>query len=132
MISRQDLRRIARARLKEAEVLLSAGQYDGAVYLCGYAVEVALKARICRHLKWAGFPQSSKEFDGLQALKTHDFKVLIKFTGMDDKVRQLHFQEWNLLLGWTPEVRYAPIGTATRRDAEVMIESARILMGIIR
>ena len=46
-----ELRKIAKARLKDAEALLAAHRYDGAIYLCGYAVELALKARICQTLK---------------------------------------------------------------------------------
>ena len=41
MIPVAELDRIARARLEDAKALLQAGRYDGATYLCGYAVEVA-------------------------------------------------------------------------------------------
>jgi HEPN domain-containing protein len=51
MVSISELRKIARGRLKDAEVLLTAKRYDGAIYLCGYAIETALKARICHVLK---------------------------------------------------------------------------------
>ena len=33
-----------------AKALLAAGRFDGATYLCGYAVEVSLEERICRVL----------------------------------------------------------------------------------
>jgi hypothetical protein len=61
MIPTKDLKSIARARFRDAQVLLRARRFEGAFYLCGYAVELALKARICRTLKWAGFPDSRKE-----------------------------------------------------------------------
>lgn len=48
MIPKADLKATARARLRDAQVLLRGKRLDGAVYLCGYAVEIALKARICR------------------------------------------------------------------------------------
>jgi hypothetical protein len=35
MISTKDLRAIARARLRDAEVLLAAKRFDGAFYTCG-------------------------------------------------------------------------------------------------
>ena len=44
MISVAELDIIDRARIEDAEALLTAGRFDGATYLCGYAVEVALKA----------------------------------------------------------------------------------------
>jgi hypothetical protein len=34
-MNRNDLRRLSRIRLKEARVLLEAGCFDGAYYLCG-------------------------------------------------------------------------------------------------
>jgi len=57
MISTRDLRAIARARLRDAQVLLTGKRFDGAFYLAGYAVELALKARVCRTLKWPDFPK---------------------------------------------------------------------------
>jgi HEPN domain-containing protein len=47
MIRTTDVEEIARARLQDADILLTSERYDGAIYLCGYAVELALKARIC-------------------------------------------------------------------------------------
>jgi len=43
----KQLRDIARERIKDAEALFGAERYEGAMYICGYAVEIALKARIC-------------------------------------------------------------------------------------
>jgi len=45
-----ELDKLAQARLDDAQALLAANRYDGATYLCGYAVEMALKARTCRVL----------------------------------------------------------------------------------
>jgi hypothetical protein len=72
MTTKYDLRAIARARLRDAQALLAAKRFDAASYLCGYAVEIALKARICKTLGWDGFPQTAKEFRGFQSVKTHD------------------------------------------------------------
>jgi hypothetical protein len=84
MITARNLRAIARARLRDARVLLRARRWDGAVYLCGYAVELALKARICQTLKWAGFPETPAEFKGLQSVKTHDLEMLLHLSGIED------------------------------------------------
>jgi hypothetical protein len=43
MRSTKDLRAVARARVRDAQVLLQARRFDGAFYLSGYAVELALK-----------------------------------------------------------------------------------------
>ena len=114
MISRQELRQIARARLRDAQVLLRAQRFDGAYYLGGYAVEIALKARICRTLKWAGFPDAASEFQGLQSLKTHDLEILLRLSGAEAKVKSRHLAEWSAVLNWNPEKRYQPVGNAFR------------------
>ena len=46
MISLKELRNLCRDRVKEAEVLVKSKLYDGAYYLCGYAIEIGLKKRI--------------------------------------------------------------------------------------
>ncbi len=56
-------------------------RYDGAVYLAGYTVELALKARICEVLNWSGYPATSKEFDGYRSFRTHDLRVLLSLSG---------------------------------------------------
>jgi HEPN domain-containing protein len=55
-MNRNDLRRLARIRLKEARALLEAKCLDGAYYLCGYAVECALKAGIAEVTRRSEFP----------------------------------------------------------------------------
>jgi len=47
-MNRKGLQDLAIVRLKEAKALLDQGFHDGAYYLCGYAVECALKACIAK------------------------------------------------------------------------------------
>ena len=110
MVSIVELKRIARGRLKDAEVLLAAGRYDGAIYLCGYAIETALKARICRALKWLGYPSARKEFEGYQSFRTHDSDILLRLSGIEGKIKARHFAEWSIVATWDSNVRYRPIG----------------------
>ena len=42
-MNRKDFQDIALIRLREAQVLLANGNYDGAYYLCGYIVECGLR-----------------------------------------------------------------------------------------
>ena len=51
MINKKELRKIAKAKLKDAELLYQHKRYDSAYYLVGYAVELALKAKNLSHLK---------------------------------------------------------------------------------
>ena len=43
MISVQELESLCNDRLEDAKSLYHANRYDGAVYLCGYVVEMGLK-----------------------------------------------------------------------------------------
>lgn len=130
MISRSDLRKVAQGRLRDAEILLRNRRYDGAIYLCGYAVEIALKARICRTLHWASFPSMRGEFEGLNNLKTHNLDVLLRLSGREEAilVRARLLREWSDVARWDPEIRYRPIGSATSGDAVSMIASTKAIM----
>ena len=128
MLPAAQVKQLASARLQDARALLAAGRYDGAVYMCGYTVELALKARICRTLKWAGFPEKDPEFKGLGSLKVHDLDALLRFTGRETTVKTKLFAEWSAVSAWNPEARYKPIGTATHADATLMLDSAAVLL----
>lgn len=128
MLATTEVKRIASARLHDAKVLLEAKRYDGAVYLCGYAVELALKARICKTLKWSGYPETVKEFTGLTSFKVHDLDLLLRLTGKEQSVKAGFLAEWSAVAAWNPEARYKPIGSANESDAKLMLESASVLM----
>jgi HEPN domain-containing protein len=119
------MRKIAAGRLKDAVVLLKAKRYDSAVYLVGYAVELALKARICRTLRWPGFPESNREFQDYQSFRTHNFDVLLHLSGAEARILPAFLAEWSVMHTWNPELRYRAIGSATRSQAIDMIEASR-------
>ncbi|MDX2041108.1 MAG: HEPN domain-containing protein [Acidobacteriota bacterium] len=131
MITRVELRKIARERLKDAEALFNAGRYDGAVYLSGYAIELALKNRICKTLKWSGFPQTRSEFQPFQSFKTHNLDVLLSLSGLESKIKTAYLAEWSAIAKWDPEARYNPIGSAGKKDAELLIEAVKKLLGVL-
>ena len=128
MLSRRGLKQIARARLKDAEVLLGAKRYDGASYLCGYAVEVALKAKICETLTWKGFPSTSAEFKNYQSFRTHSLDVLLTISGVEEKIKKRYLAAWSVVAEWDPEARYKPAGRVSEGDSRLMIESTKALM----
>jgi HEPN domain-containing protein len=131
MIETKDLRMIARARLRDAQVLLKAKRFDGAFYLSGYAVELALKARICRTLKWREFPQSGREFEDFKSLRTHDLEVLVKFSGFAERVTARALTEWSLVAKWNPEKRYQAIGMLKPLEAAEMVKYVERLLEIL-
>jgi hypothetical protein len=131
MISTGDLARIARARLADAKALRSKRRYDGAIYLCGYAVEVALKARICKTLKWPGLPETQKEFSAFKTFHIHDLDVLLTFSGVEDRVKTAYLAEWSVVRTWGPESRYKIPGSATLADANNMLKAVQTLIKVL-
>jgi HEPN domain-containing protein len=131
MIPVKELKIIAKARLKDAEALLSTGRYEGSVYLCGYAVELALKARICQVLRWIEFPSTRGDFSNYQSLKTHDLDVLLHFSGKEDRIKKLYLTEWSAVSQWNPESRYKISGSINKMAAQEMIVSTKTLMRIL-
>jgi hypothetical protein len=124
VLTAAQLKAIARARLADAEALLKAGRSDGSAYLCGYAVELALKARTCRTLKWSGFPEKRSEFEGLQSFKTHDLDILLRLSGREQYIKVNLFPEWTAVSQWNPEARYQAVGMVTAATAQNMIAAA--------
>lgn len=128
MIDVADFERTAQARLEDARVLHRSGRYDGAVYMCGYAVEIALKSRMCRTLGWEGFPETSGEFSEMRLIHTHDLGLLLQLSGMKPTIRQNHFSEWSAISDWEPQVRYRMSGTASEADAELTVNAIESLL----
>lgn len=128
MIPADDLKHLARGRLRDAKALFRAGRYDAAAYICGYAAELALKARICRTLRWVGFPHTNAEFDGLQSLKTHRLDILLRLSGQAPRILRRYLRAWQKVADWNPERRYLLIGSTSRATAQEMIEAASILL----
>jgi hypothetical protein len=131
MIDRGELRRVARERLKDAAALLSANRYDGAVYLAGYVIELALKARICRTLKWKGFPETRSEFQDYQSFRVHDLDVLLRLSGLEPRVKAKYVAEWSVAAEWNPEARYKATGSTTKADARLFVEATKTLLGVL-
>jgi HEPN domain-containing protein len=122
-----DLKGVARAKLKDAQLLYNGRRYDSAFYLCGYAVEAALKYRICRTHEWSEYYHK----DPYRSFATHDLQVLLRLSGAELKVKSRLHAEWSEVANWTVERRYDPAGTATEAAARQIIAAARILLKVL-
>ena len=130
MIAPKVLKSICRARLSDAKVLLKAKRYDGAVYICGYVVELALKARICHTLRWAGFPETRHEFRDFQSLRTHDLEILLRFSGIEPRIKGKYFTQWSAVLNWDPDKRYRAGQTSEQKASDMIASAAKLLRAI--
>jgi HEPN domain len=131
VISIEQLRAISEARLQDAIVLLENDRVDSAAYLCGYAVELALKARICITLSWDGFPQTRGEFEDYSSFRTHKLDVLLMLSGQEKRIKAEQLDEWSSVMPWNPERRYKAVGHSERADVEVMLASATLLLEVL-
>lgn len=126
MPSRNQLKKMADIRLKEAKVLYNNNLYDGACYLAGYVVELALKARICKLLDIMDYPDSgeiSKSF------KIHNLDILLRLSGLEKIFNnaklnnpQLH-ANWSIITTWNEQYRYNPIGTNQKNNTLQVINA---------
>ena len=123
MLTRRDLQKLACLRLKEAEALFAAHCYDGCAYLCGYVIELALKAAICATIGVDEYPESN--FRG--ALRTHDLEDLKLLAGMEKSFATdpLLLSNWSLAVEWKPERRYEPAGTYDEPTAWAILQAVR-------
>jgi HEPN domain-containing protein len=131
MLTIRELQQIAKARLEDAEALFHAGRYDGSIYLCGYAIEIGLKNKICKTLHWKGFPSTRSEFQDFQTFKTHSLNVLLRLSGAENKIKKNLLIEWSIVSKWDPEARYKETGSTTKQGAKLMIDSTNVLLGAL-
>ena len=106
-LTRRGLKQLAEARVRDAEVLLKGRRYAAAYYLCGYAVECALKACIAKQTVRHEFPDLKRVRDSY----THNIRQLIVEAGLiDDLNTRLKIdgfeRNWTILQGWSEEKRY--------------------------
>ena len=129
-MNRLDLQQLAETRLADAKALLQAGQYDGAYYMAGYAVECALKACIAKRTQQHDFPP----FDASKSY-THNLSELVKICGFADVVGKERLEKikssrnappltateinWLTVYVWNVERRYEL--KAPRTEAEELI-----------
>lgn len=109
IVTKAEFQELAERRLVEAKVLLELGKWDGAYYLAGYAVELALKACIIKMLRETdAFPD--KEFS--RSCYTHAIEKLVALAKLDgprkiatDADSEL-LANWAIARDWSEEKRY--------------------------
>ena len=112
ILDRKDLQRLAELHAEEATILVANGKEQGAYYLCGLAVECALKACLAKGTKQHEFPNK----DYAAKVYVHDLNELLKVAGLqdqratDERTNPALAANWGVVMGWTVESRYEHSG----------------------
>lgn len=102
-LNRRALQRLSRQRLRESKVLFQSGQWSGAYYLAGYALECALKARIAGRTRRHDFPLSPRV---AARIHVHDLESLLIAAGLPAMPERLRETHWRTVLEWSVDSRY--------------------------
>src|ERR1700722_14129121 len=124
-----DIKSMAYTKLKESECLLANGFFDGANYLGGYAVELLLKARVCKTLgidDFFAFNKAKKEL--YRSFKVHDYEELLILSGIysefEKQQTDVNFKaDWSILRKWSENARY--LTGITAKDAKDFLTSVK-------
>ena len=109
-MNRWDFQRLAEERRRDSDALLRAGQWSGAYYLAGYAIECGLKACIARLTNQHDYPD--KEL--AQRCYTHKVEILVKAAGLEAQRKADSIADpalganWMIVKDWDEEARYRP------------------------
>ena len=109
-MNRFDLQKMAEERVADAAALLDAGRFQAAYYLCGYAVECALKACIAKQVREFDFPDRKVVNDSY----VHDLAKLLTVSGIDKLYEEeaaqnrVFAKNWSIVKDWSEVSRYDP------------------------
>jgi HEPN domain-containing protein len=107
-MNRFDLQKMAEERVADASALLDAERYQAAYYLCGYAIECALKACIARKTREFDFPDRKLVNDSY----VHDVEKLLRVAGIEQLLEEETKQNgafagnWIIVQDWSETSRY--------------------------
>jgi HEPN domain-containing protein len=121
-MNRTDLQRLSNARIREAKILFAAGEYSGAYYLAGYAVECALKACFAKGVRRYDFPDKNRA----GKIFIHKLPELARLANLDADLAVAKEENsklagsWLLVCNWTEDSRYS---ISTKNEAEAIINA---------
>ena len=122
-MNRSDFQELAELHLRHAHALLDAQLYSGAYYMCGYVVECALKACICKRTKQDDFyPRPDEARNAWSHERRHLISVADVGKTIDDDRRADPTLDiyWKEVEGWTVESRYEK---HSQREAENLYDA---------
>ena len=132
MKCRADIQALAKSKIDEADCLLKNKFYDAAFHIGGYAVELMLKARVCKTLGIDDFFQFNKGKQELyKPYKVHDYEYLIILSGIYMEFEQAQTDvsfkaHWSVVSQWNEGYRY--LTGKSEKDAKDFLTSLGIIV----
>lgn len=117
------LKAAAAVRLADAEALLKAERFVGAVYLAGISLECALKYAICEKQRIVDLHQKHPD---LTAAKGHDLQVLLDRSGLGQRMSRSMHEDFVKIKVWNVGLRYNPTG-GNVKDARKFVARVRCI-----
>jgi len=121
-VNRSDFQKLAELHLQHAKALLNAELYSGAYYMCGYVVECALKACICRKTEQFDFYPKPQEY---KKAWSHEIEGLVTVSGIEGEFKAARRADpvldvnWRSVAeDWSPDSRYE---SSSRQEAEDLL-----------
>ncbi|MGH9440079.1 MAG: HEPN domain-containing protein [Terriglobia bacterium] len=130
-MNRLEFQNLTVERFEDAEALLKCGRYACAYYICGYAIECALKACIAQRTRAGDFPPKNA-----QTYYSHDLTRLLEIAGLAADYRKEaaadpSFDEnWGIVKDWTEEARYRSV--SERQAARMLAAVGDADHGVLR
>ena len=108
MITKTDLQSLSEARLIDAQELFKADRFSAAYYLCGYAIELGIKACIAKLFQADAIPDRAL----VDAVYSHKLDELLGLAGMKERLKEDMENDpalsaaWGVASKWTEASRY--------------------------
>jgi HEPN domain-containing protein len=118
--------RCGKQRFEEAEILLGAGKFTGAIYLAGYGIECMLKALVLSNVSSSKVNGVLRSFRGNRGHEYEWLKAeyrLRRHATFPGEINQCFAQ----VNPWSTDLRYEP-GNFGARDAESFMKAARTII----
>ncbi|MGE0046433.1 MAG: DNA-binding protein [Hyphomonadaceae bacterium] len=127
-VSRIDFQSMAQAKFDDASLLLKNGRHSNAFYLAGYAIELGLKAAICRQILAECLPDRKLIEDVYR--QGHKLQVLVGLAGLTEELNKAEanavFQaHWSIVSQWSESARYEMIDAVKALELVTAIGDAK-------
>lgn len=132
MASAATLKLLALERLRDAECLIANGNIGGAYYIGGYAIELALKAVVCKKLDIEMFDKEIVPGHISKAFMIHNLLDLVFLAGLKKDLEKACAEDdtllhsWSWVSKWSEQRRYDP--PCNPKTATIFINSLKNVM----